>query len=656
MNENLKLRKTIRLPFNLNCASVSKFYYKGTNNGLVGPSIKVPSDKERLSTMYNVRRGTRTIRHGIARLGAGTQGVAYLACTSPSCKRNIVIKVSPFDKTFTAAKQPAHIEYSIQKAIFKVIPRHVPAVYKIVECPDFVSPSSFANRKNKYFDYSKQFVIFSEYGRGGDLKTWMRKMFSRLRDDDIARMIRQIVESLRNVTKKYPEFRHNDLHLGNIFVDDSKSAPRLMIADFGLARIKAIGSNPLVNSNAHRGYGITSHTDIKYDTHLFLNSLYAEFHDRSFQFPQTCNFLKRMLPSGYYGREGTHIHEFRIRDHAPTRVLPTYTQILQDPFINKTARSISPRSISSPKVTVGKSPSTPKTNAAELARNALRGVPGVSISTTGTKPPASEFLRMSPRSRAQYMTKHRGTNTSRTIMTRNVVAKTGKVRVTARRVPVQSKYLKINRTSGNNATRRKTTSMNRSPGVKTNVSSGSSPSHPSRSVNFEPYRAPNTYKERSRVVRGVKKVIKERKSTPIRPAKQILNRYVNSLSSPMKVRPSNLKTYLTRRGFSNAQANRESKNWIEKWVTNRGNPNAAFCNLKAGKNNLARRGYIPNAITLARKRFNMNLSRGANGRIRQGKTLFATKKKDELVALARRYGIRGAENMSKDRIVSALYG
>jgi hypothetical protein len=574
-----------------------------------------------------------------------------------------VIKVLPFDKGFSAAKQPARIEYDIQKAIFKVIPRHVPAVYKLVECNDFVNPNSFSNRRNNHFNYSRQFVIFSEYGRGGDLKTWMRKMMSRLRDDDIARMIRQIVQSLQAVTKKYPEFRHNDLHLGNIFVDDSRSEPRLMIADYGLSRIKATGSNPIVNSNVHKGYGITSRTNIKYDTHLFLNSLYAEFSDKSSKFPHTYNFLKRMLPPGYYGREGAFIHEFRLRESAPTQVLPTYTQILQDPFISKLARSVSLRSISSPRVSIGSSPSTPKGNAADIARAALAGIPGVSVSTTGTKPPASEFLRMSPRSRAKYMTKPRGTNTSRTFMARNVVAKTGKVRLTVRHAATERKYMTFNKSEKNDATRRNRIPVNRSPVKKvssTSSSSSSSKKSTPSSVHrrrVEPeYHAPMTYKERSRIVRSTKAILKKRKPVPTVSAKQLLNTYVNALSSPTKVRPSTLKNHLIQKGFSNANANRQSQNWIQQWVNSRGNANAALQNLRAGKKNLARRGYIPNAVSLAHKRFNMNLSRGANGRIRQGKTLLMSKKKEELVALARRYGITGAQNMTKEKIASALYG
>lgn len=670
---SLKSRKNIRIPFNLNCAAVSKFYYKGTNNGRVGPVIKIPSNSKRLTTVYNIRRGTRTIRRGIARLGAGTQGIVYLACTTPTCDKgnNIVIKVSPFDMSFSNSKQTPKIEYEIQKAVFKVAPRHVPAIYKIIECNDFVGVEAFANRKS-FFNYHKQFVCFSEYGRGGDLKVWMRKMIARLNDSDLARMVLQIVQTLQRITTKYPEFRHNDLHLGNIFVDDSKDDPRLMIADFGLARLKAAGSNPIVNSGTHRMYGISSKTSIKYDTHLFLNSIYAEINQVSTGFPETMKFLMRMLPRGYYGVSSAFLNEFRLREGAPTTALPTYAQILNDPFIRVTARSASPRSVSSPRI-VSHSPSSPAgaaRNAADIARNTLSGMPGVSVSTT-TKPSAAEFIKMSPRSRAKFMSsnKPRNRNASRAFVARNKL-KSGKERLTARRAPAKTEYLAV---PSGTVGKRVPTRARRSPPRPRSGSTNSTPSPSavrSRSRNAEPAPrtrtsgstlAPMTTRERTALRTAIRTAWATRgprvARTPAdKRAARFLNQYMSVVTSPGKIRPSVLRAHLAQKGFSEANAKKYTKNWVNKWVESRRNVSAAVRSLAKGHANLVKRGYPENIAVVARRRVAMKLAKGTNGRVRSGRTLLASKKKPELVTLARRYGITGAEKMTKNRIVNALFG
>ena len=69
-----------------------------------------------------------------------------------------------------------------------------------------------------------------------------------------------------------------------------------------------------------------------------------------------------------------------------------------------------------------------------------------------------------------------------------------------------------------------------------------------------------------------------------------------------------------------------------------------------------KRAYAEHVIPVAHRRVAENLSKGSNGRVRKGKTLLAGKKKAELVAMARRHGIVGANAMTKDMIISALYG
>ena len=448
--------------------TANRLFQNSTNNGRTGFALTKPANNGSLRTVYNVTKGTTRIRRGMAKIGSGAQGTVFLASTDKAGKRKVVIKVSPVDK-HTTGKQPARAEYDIQKAVYKVAPRHVPKPIDFFTARNYIPVSNFNNRRTSIFNYDDQQVMVSEYAHGGALKDWLRKMASRITDKVMAELVRQIISTLKKIHARYPEFRHNDLHLGNIYVDDTKAKPRYMIADFGLSRLTTQGSNPVVNRSAYRNVGITPYSSYKYDMHFFLNSLNGEVQGN---LPETRAFLHRMLPPEYRGLNSTRIKSFRLRNGGVNTGLPTFAQILSDPFLS--GRS-SPRrkanSASSPNVSTGalfRSP-TPRRrslnnntrrrlsaassnrsgrNAAEIASNALANLPGVSVSTATRRPTAAEFLRMSPRSRAAYAVKPRGSNAtaSRSVVVRNVTRTRGAnvVRETTRRVagaPVP--YLRI---------------------------------------------------------------------------------------------------------------------------------------------------------------------------------------------------------------------
>ena len=114
---------------------------------------------------------------------------------------------------------------------------------------------------------------------------------------------------------------------------------------------------------------------------------------------------------------------------------PSFDKVLDDPFIRQARNNNTPvRNVSSPRVTVRGAAGG---NAADIAANALAGVPGVRVSTNGRRPTAAEFLRMSPRSRAAMMAgRARGVaGESRSVVVRNVARVRGAaiVRNTVRR-------------------------------------------------------------------------------------------------------------------------------------------------------------------------------------------------------------------------------
>jgi hypothetical protein len=150
------------------------------------------------------------------------------------------------------------------------------------------------------------------------------------------RIIKQILTTLRTLMIKYPYFRHNDLHLENIFVSKKRG---FLIADFGWARLKAQGTNPAVNTANGTAtasyYGVGPKTNSRYDMHLFLNSIREKCLKDPGLVPKTLKFLNAVIPDGYRGRTDTHVNDFRLKYDDPCPGLPSLTKVLSHPFLNK---------------------------------------------------------------------------------------------------------------------------------------------------------------------------------------------------------------------------------------------------------------------------------------------------------------------------------
>ena len=663
---------------------MNRLFQNSTNNGRTGYELTSAAPNGSLRTVYNVTKGLKTIRPGMARLAAGQQGVVFLASTDRSGKHKIIIKVSPKDNAFSAANQAARVEYNIQKALYKIAPRHIPKPIKFFDQNLFVPVSEFKNRRTDVFDYKKQMVMYTEYAHGGTLKSWLRKMGDRVTDKVMADMIRQIISTLKKIHTKYPEFRHNDLHLGNILVDDTGKKVRYLLTDFGLSRLTKRGSNPVINAGSYRSSGITNATSYKYDLHYFLNALDSEIRRG---LPQTESFLGRMLQGSYRGANTNKVSAYRLKNGASNEGLPSFADILRDPFLSgRPARSARAASVLSPSVGAMFRTATPNANAADIASRALANIPGVNI----TRPSAANFMRMSPRSRAAFFTRGRNRNASRTVMVRNVTRTRGApiVRETLRRVAGNTRFLNVRRTAGPaNLTARTLTrpaarisnSIERQYIVRQlvqnaiNKASRSSANRATSVRRPSPNAAPAanaprrrepivamTAGERAGLARGVRNarraaITESRARAGRRPTpKQILNKYVNNMNNLRTLTRRMLKTKLTNSGIAAANASRHARNWETNWLATRTSVNHAVRNLKKGKN-ITRRAYANNVLPVAHRRHAENLSKGTNGRVRKGKTLLSSKKKAELVTMARRHGITNANGMTKNMIISALY-
>jgi serine/threonine protein kinase len=307
------------------------FRYSSPRYAGVPSPAKTSTPKTNLSAA-NFKRSLRNI----VSIGSGRQGRAYVARQG---KSQFVLKIAPYDKLAKSRgeKQPGDIEYDINLACMKAAPEGVIKVYSHIHALNFVPETNLKNIKNlnkPHFELSKQNVIVMELCEGGALEKWLDS--HKPSDDLMLRIIKQVLTTLQTLMAKYPHFRHNDLHLENVFVSRSRG---FLIADFGWARLKEKGTNPAVNTangtSTASCYGVGPKTNTRYDMHLFLNNIREKCLKNAELVPKTLKFLNEVLPSGYRGRSDTHVNDFRLKYDDPCPGLPSLTKVLSHPFLKQ---------------------------------------------------------------------------------------------------------------------------------------------------------------------------------------------------------------------------------------------------------------------------------------------------------------------------------
>ena len=165
-------------------------------------------------------------------LGEGQSSKVYSALNAN--RKSIAVKVTVRDVRFKV--QPCEIEYNIMRRLHEIVPSFVPTTYGASWCRNF-KPGVF--KRNQFRpDVSQQYIMKMELFPRGDLHKMLEQLHTqkKLTDATLKVVIAQVLTALRQIQKKLPSFRHNDLHLHNI-----------LIADLPLNRV-----------NFYNGYGIQS--------------------------------------------------------------------------------------------------------------------------------------------------------------------------------------------------------------------------------------------------------------------------------------------------------------------------------------------------------------------------------------------------------------
>lgn len=372
---NYNLNKLFKTP-EVKGVKRTNFYQNSTANGKTGAAITTLRPNGTLRTSYNLTK-RRYVHKGVALVGGGAQAAVYLGFRDKELKEPLSIKVFPFDKTFPWSQQPSLTEFQIGKALHKINPRHIPKYISYERTTNFAPLKNFKSKYNPLYNFQHQSVIFSEYFHGGDLIGWLKKVDSRLTEAAFMDIIRQVLDTVASIHAKFPGFRHNDLHPGNVFVDDTELRPRMVIGDFGISKLSSDVMSYGVARGNFKSNGVSQMTDERYDAVLFLYIM-RKYERR---FPKFREFLRFALPAAYREKDGKYIKEGRLKLSPEYPGLPSTLQMLHALVKPPTS------------TTVVTAPSAKSTNASAIALAALKGVPGVKIT-------AAEFLKLSPKSKA----------------------------------------------------------------------------------------------------------------------------------------------------------------------------------------------------------------------------------------------------------------
>lgn len=285
---------------------------------------------------------------GTIRIGQGTFGQVYMGCVDKECKKRVAIKV--------VINEDITHEYKIGKRLHSY---------------GCIKPYAIERCDNLMF-------MYTEYANNGTLKSFLKNNNKKLLPIHFRTIITQILHSLYKIQNKYPTFRHHDLHCENILINN-KSPSRVkllkvynytlkvhdigiqtLISDFGFSTIKGIKNQEVDTLSYKSNYGIYNESHIMYDVQYFLNSVRQEIKNLGLKSgTEALQFIERVLPAEYLGKESSKIKDFRLRSSPLGHPnLPSFKQVFNDRFFSPYKKASIPLDIST--IIGGRKSSSPK--------------------------------------------------------------------------------------------------------------------------------------------------------------------------------------------------------------------------------------------------------------------------------------------------------
>jgi serine/threonine protein kinase len=273
---------------------------------------------------------------GTKKIGQGTFGQVYLGCVDKECKNKVAIKI--------VINEDISHEYKFGKRLHQY---------------GSIKPYAIEKCNNVTF-------MYSEYANNGTLRSFLKDNKKNLLPIHFRTIITQILHNLYRIQKKYPTFRHHDLHADNILINNtSPSRVKLLkvynstlkvhdiglqtlITDFGLSTMKGIKNKEADDPHYKRTSGIYRESHPMYDTQYFLNVMRQEIKIMGVQSGvEALQFIERILPSDYLGKETNKLRDYRLRPSPLGHTqLPTFKEIFNDRYFSPYKKTTVPFDIS----------------------------------------------------------------------------------------------------------------------------------------------------------------------------------------------------------------------------------------------------------------------------------------------------------------------
>ena len=275
------------------------------------------------STNFSVN-GSLSTKKGIRKIGKGEMGEVFLGCVDKECKKPVAIKVS---------NDPTRYEYKIGKRIEKLS----------------------GTRMYAYQECDKYSIIYTEYANSGSLTNFIKENIKTLRPIHLRTIVTHILFNLYRIHKRYPSFRHHDLHTENVLISTNVKAKGIRrfkvedtilkvhdigieasLNDYGFSSINGIPNPEIDSGDFKRKHGIYRESNYMYDVHFFLNSMRHFLKgEKIYVGAETIQFIERILPPDYLGQTTYKINDFRLRASPVGHVsLPTFKQIFNDRYFS----------------------------------------------------------------------------------------------------------------------------------------------------------------------------------------------------------------------------------------------------------------------------------------------------------------------------------
>src|SRR5210317_1523937 len=278
-----------------------------------------------------LKKKNGTMTRGAVKIGEGQYGKVYRGCVDDGCEKYIVYKEI---RTPSLTEKTNNLPLAgFKKSLEEINPKMEFTIAKKLE--GFGVPKMYL-----YKTCDNKDILYSEYVKGKELVEWI---WNKPTLSAIKSVMAQVIYNLYRIQKKYPGFRHHDLHLGNILVRPvpvkdmkimgstiSNAGFEAFIIDFGFSVFPRI-KNPLINANNYKNIGISRKSDKHYDLHFFLNSINQLLRQPRTTTERTVKtFIENLLPKDYLMNRSNVVQNYRLRGNKTVNL--SFEKVLSKPF------------------------------------------------------------------------------------------------------------------------------------------------------------------------------------------------------------------------------------------------------------------------------------------------------------------------------------